>query len=273
MKSGDCRADAIIEWVEGDYRLEYFSVANLKGAYSFDLFFEPPAQNFSITVGATPTIIADSDPAVGAGNIETVASRDQYDFSIASAGKSIMIDNHLCPSTIYDGMGWRILNRTTNAVIKSSDCRTSEIVPLDVGEYRIEYFSVGDRTGPYSFAVFYEPEPDQLNVTLSEAPFAIFEDSPGSGAGNIETIASRDRYIFSVPAGGKTLNVDNKMCPGNISGSARWRLLDAGNTVVKDLSFRSNWSSANLAEGQYVLEYYSSARHVGNYSVDLSFGP
>lgn len=107
-------------------------------------------------------------------------------------------------------------------------------------------------------------------VTLSPKRAA---DPPGSGAGNIETVASRDRYEFSVPVGGRSVMVDSVACPASLTNGARWRLLDSDDVVVKDVKCSTDWLFTDLAAGEYVLEYYSADNRIGAYSFDLFFEP
>ena len=256
----------------GDYQLEYTSNSSKTGAYNFNVFFVPDPQVFDVSLSTTPLAISDGVPGAGAGNIETIASKDIYRFTVPSGGRSVQLDNGICPDTGF-GTRWTLINRADNSVVGTDLCYLDKkFTDLPGGDYQLEYTSNSSKTGAYNFKLFFVPDPQVFDVTLSTTPLAISDGVPGTGAGNIETIASKDVYRFTVPAGGKSVQLDNGTCPDTGFGT-RWTLINrADNSVVgTDLCYLDK-KFTDLPAGDYQLEYTSNSSKTGTYNFNVFYG-
>ncbi|MBP1466049.1 Ig-like domain-containing protein [Candidatus Chloroploca sp. M-50] len=137
----------------GIYRIEVGGEANEQevGTYRFQLWAVPAPQTFAIAFGDT---IADGDPAVGAGNIETPGVQDIYTFS-ATNGQVIFLD--LLARNGLTQLNWR-LEDPNGAIIFDAALFTGNRGPLTLdatGTYRLVVGGEAneDEVGTYSFTL------------------------------------------------------------------------------------------------------------------------
>ena len=270
IASGSCSNDKQLDNLPaGNYRIE-MTTTHIGGTYAFDLYRVDAPQTFDVTVSATPFSVADGAPAAGAGNLETRFSKDVYRFTVPTGGQSIALDNKTCVSVPgYTYQVWALIN-SQGTTVSSGNCNTDpQFTNLSADDYRLEVTAQG-HTGTYSFDLFNVPDPQSFDLTPSAgSPSSVSDAVPSAGAGNLETIASKDVYRFTVPSGGQTMFLDNKTCvsiPGRSYSS--WRLLNSSDATVATNNCANDQQFNNLPAGDYRLEMTTSER-TGAYSFDL----
>ena len=271
IKSGTCSDYGLTPLSQGTYAISFTSESDYVGSYGVDLYFAPDPQEFDVALSTTPVAVSDGAPGVGAGNVETIASKDVYRFSVPAGGKTVQLDNGTCPFYGW-GTTWKLINRSDNSVIDTDLCSADrQFTDLPEGDYKLEYTSAENKTGAYDFKVFFVPDPQVFDVALSTTPVAVSDGAPGVGAGNVETIASKDIYRFSVPAGGKTVQLDNGTCPFYGWGT-RWTLINRSDNSVIDTDLCSaDKKFTDLPAGDYQLEYTSAENKTGAYDFKVFF--
>lgn len=275
VKDSECLyGDATIPDLEpGDYEFEVRASRGLIGAYEFDVFLQPDPEEFDLTLSEDPLVVSDGVPSPGAGNIESVASRDWYHFTVPAGGRSVMLDNRGCGSTIFAAMPWTVRTEGGDEV-RSGACNADALLTdLAAGDYVLEYAAAGDMARPYTFALFFPPAPDEFELTVSPTPTSVSDGVPGPGAGNIENVASIDRYWFTVGGSGGTIILDNKSCPSSIFNALQWQLRSENGVVKTSGACTADATVADMEPGRYVLEFVSSADRVGAYTFDLILQP
>ncbi|WP_161962457.1 VWD domain-containing protein [Nocardioides speluncae] len=222
-----CRDFTTPELDPGPYRLE--ATATAIGTYKLSLAQVPAPQIFDYTVGS---VVSDGVPSAGAGNLETIASVDQYRFTVPSS-RSMQYEE-------LAGHAEFALTRVASGAVVATGNR-NEAFDLAAGEYQLKV--TGDFAGPYSFRISGVPDPQ---VFAYELGTVVADGSPWPGAGNLETYASSDRYDFTVPAGGLQLQYEQ------LTSDPGWTVTNRsdGQVVVRSASNRR----ITLAAGQYRLE-------------------
>jgi len=229
---------------EGEYNLE-FPGQSTHGAYSFKLFVVPDPQVFDYVFGV---VVSNGVPVAGAGNLETLASTDRYRFSVPEGGLLLQYQR------VSNSVSFRVVDRDSGAVVATG--MNHQQIQLPEGDYYLE-FPGQDTHGAYSFKLFVVPAPDIFEYVLGDS---VSNGTPGPGAGNLETIASIDRYRFAVPVGGLSLQYER------LSGTKSFQVInrDTGAVVV------SGWGNMriDLAAGSYEVVFY--AQDAGTYGWRLS---
>jgi uncharacterized protein YdeI (BOF family) len=253
IESGGCRDALVNNLPAGSYRLVTSASMEKTGAYQLDVIAAPQPQVFDVTL---PLSVSDGTPAAGAGNLETKASTDEYRFTMP-AGGSLYVDIQTCPGSAF--LAWDLLNAAGQEV-RSGSCSDRQIDELPAGSYRLVVYPQADRTGAYALGVFVVPQPQVFNVTL---PLTISDGAPATGAGNLETKASKDEYRFTIPNDG-SLYVDVQACPG--SALLNWRLLDVSGAVM-DSGLCTDRQVDNLPAGDYRLVVSPANERTGTYRI------
>lgn len=257
----------------GDYQLEYSTPSNKTGTYALELFFVPDPDTFDLGLSTTPLAISNAVPAAGAGNLETVGSKDVYQFTVPTGGRSTFLDNGTCPGSNY-GMQWKLVNRSNNSTVGTDNCSVDKkFTDLPAGNYQLEYTSNNGQKGPYSIKVYFVPDPDKFSLSLTTTPLAVSNGVPSAGAGNLETVASKDVYQLTVPSGGRSAFLDNGTCPGSNYGM-QWKLVNrTDNSTVGTDNCSVDKTFADLPAGNYQLEYTSNNSQQGPYDFKVFFVP
>jgi hypothetical protein len=97
---------------------------------------------------------------------------------------------------------------------------TPEVPSLPAGQYKLEVSHQGV-TGTYGLEVLMQPAAQSFSVS---SPVSISDGVPSAGAGNLETTASEDDYLFSSSQG--TVQLAFSACTGTIA-YLTWDLRDA----------------------------------------------
>ncbi len=228
----------------GQYVLSAQSKGEATG-YSASLFERPAAQVMGYQVGDT---VSDGVPESGAGNLETTASKDSYEFSVPAGGQTVVFDSEQYNWILYYGSHLvRVADGADLGPINGH-----RVFDLDVGDYRIDVEHPGN-TGTYAFSSFVPPEAQTFSYQVGQS---VSDGVPESGAGNLETTASRDSYEFSVPAGGQTVVFDSEQYSWPLYyGSHVVRLSDGA-----DLGPINGHRVYDLREGAYRID----VEHPGN---------
>lgn len=224
----------------GNYYLEF---KDQPGTYSFRLTEVPEPQEFPYVLNTT---VSNGSPWAGAGNIETSASLDRYYFTIDAPGLKVQFDWLA---------GWRTFVLTNLDTGEKHDTyATDKQWQLSPGRYALD---VGDQAaGTYSFNIFEVPAPQDFGYSLDTL---VSNGTPWAGAGNLETIASVDRYHFSVAEPGMEVQFDWK------SGYKFFRLIHLDTGQEREISFTD--TRLELAPGEYTLQVGNQS--AGTYSFNL----
>jgi hypothetical protein len=200
----------------GSYRVEV-EKAGTTGGYWFTSFVKPAAQSFDYQIGQKiENGKIGGQTVAGAGNLETTASKDVYDFTIPSA-----------QTVVFDGDGWttiwagsRLTNLDTGQDLGSLDGHHE--LALATGRYRITGENAG-KAGSYTFTSYVKPAPQAFPVGVGmKIENGKIDGQPVTGAGNLETTASKDVYTF-------TLDVDQTVW----FDSSGWTTLMAYSTLTR----------------------------------------
>ncbi|WP_423464301.1 VWD domain-containing protein [Promicromonospora sp. MS192] len=223
---GDGYTDKQFDLPAGTYALEV-GHGNDKGAYSFKLFAVPAPQSFAYTLGTT---VANGVPGAGAGTLETIASVDRFTFT-TTAVMALQYD-----MLTFNFPNFRLISLSSGQVVASGFSDKQFTIPPD--QYAFEVTGI---QGSYSFNLFEAPQPQTFAYTLGST---ISNGVPATGAGNLETVASVDRYTFSVPADGQY--------QVQITALTNYKILNATTNAVVVSSDSSR--RVDLTEGDYVAE-------------------
>lgn len=196
----------------GSYALE-FGHRDDQGTYSFNLLPVPEPETFAYTLGET---VSDGQPATGAGNLETSASVDRYEFTLPTE-TTLQYEQE-----VFQLFDYRIIDTSTSETIAEGAWDRQFTLPA--GDYAFEV-GYGNDEGTYSFTLFEVPEPETFEYTIGDT---VSDGEPGPGAGSLETIASVDRFTF-------TLTEPRKLQYDRTAGFPDFRLvsLSSGNVVAE----------------------------------------
>ena len=171
------------------------------GTYWFTSFLKPAVQEFSLNLGqkVEPGKIGGVD-VVGAGNLETSASKDVYTFTVPEGGQSVVFDADRYSWQLYygsklvqgsDGKNWGT----------SPDTTLSTCLPGTTGSRS----SVPVRAGPTRLRRRHDPPADLRVRRGPEGGAGQIGGVALEGAGNLETTTAKDVYTFTVPEGGQSV--------------------------------------------------------------------
>ncbi len=177
-------------------------------------------QVFDVGSLTSPVNVSNGVPAAGAGNLETKASQDQYLFTVTD-GQSVYFDGLTCVSGSGPYLNWRMVSEATGATVKSGGCGDAQTAALPAGTYRMIVSVQSEVTGAYAFQLFAAPAPQVFNIGSLTSPVNISNGVPAAGAGNLETKASQDQYVFTVTSG-QAVYVDIQTCPGTAYLNWKW---------------------------------------------------
>ena len=104
-----CGAALVPSLPAGSYKLDV-SRLNKTGTYSLSVFAQPPPHVFSLS---SPASVSNGVPGTGAGNLETTASEDHYEFTTTAVGWARFNFSECSASLGY--ISWRLVNATTGA--------------------------------------------------------------------------------------------------------------------------------------------------------------
>nr|WP_300146451.1 hypothetical protein [Propionicimonas sp.] len=200
----------------GSYRVEVEKTGTT-GGYWFTSFVKPAAQSFDYQIGQkVENGKIGGQPVVGAGNLETTASKDVYDFALESA-----------QTVAFDGDGWTTI--WAGSRLSSLDTG-QDLGPLDghhelvlaAGRYRITGENAGT-AGTYTFTSYLKPAAQTFPIGIGmRIENGKIDGQPVAGAGNLETTASKDIYTFA-------LDVDQTVW----FDSSGWTTLMANSTLTR----------------------------------------
>ncbi len=235
------------------------------GTYNLGILVQPPSQVFDI---APPASISNGVPAVGAGNLETTASEDDYRFTTMYTN-DVQVNFSNCASSLGYNVDWKLTNSETGAVLYSTTgCGTRTVAGLPAGTYLVVVTRNG-AVGTYNLGVTLVPAPDVFDVTL---PVSVSNGVPAPGAGNLETTASQDDYIFSTTSAG-AIQVDFSNCSSSLGYNVNWALVDTftGGSVYSTTGCGSKLVT-NVPAGRYSLNVSRSGAS-GTYRVGILVQP
>jgi hypothetical protein len=253
----------------GDYTLDA-SHGPMTGTYDIGIDMQQAPQSFALT--SFPKTISDGDPAYGAGNLETTSSEDDYTFTITSPG-ALEIALSQCDGSLGGSVRWTLTNTgdghaaADGWVSCDSDTQARN---LPAGDYKLAIARNG-KQGTYTLALD-SVAVQHFDVSL---PLQASNGSPSTGAGNMESPASEDQYLFTVDDPG-TMQLDLGHCGSGIDNYGVFLNLQ---DVATGQSLWSGWS---LCDGTHTIadvpvgDYRLSASHggqSGTYELGVSITP
>ena len=228
--------------------------------YAGSLLLVPAAQVFEVDLGAGPVEVSNGKPGVGAGNLETKASVDEYVFTVGEGGSRVLAEFQPVGNS-WNG-SWSVLDgqgQVVKAGVLSSSAQWRFDQELAAGEYRLRMASQNERFGTYALRLYVPPAVQEFDLSVGASAPAVFGNaSPGVGAGSLETWVSRDVYSFSVPAGSEVF-----LDTVNTSGYVLWQVVDAQGAVVGSGKFNADARISGLAGGDYELVTWIDPAPVG----------
>ncbi len=176
----------------GDYQITV-SKPGSSGTYWLNTFVKPEVQVFDYRIGQKiEQNKIDGQAAPGAGNVETTASKDVYNFSLDNPGTAVF--DSLPGYTIMDGSRLKSVSTGTDYGVLTGHREFN----LPAGDYQITVEKTG-ATGTYWLSSFLKPAPQAFEYEVGQkVENGKVNGANMPGAGNLETTASKDVYRFSV---------------------------------------------------------------------------
>lgn len=271
---GACSSLSVPDLPGGSYKLTVKSPAwnQRAGTYKLGVRSAPPPQTFQV---APPATISNGAPASGAGNLETTASEDRYQFTTI-ATTTVQLSFSDCASSLTAGIGsWELIQASTGQLVSQGgwECSSSFGAPeardIPAGAYQVRIRRNGAQ-GTYRLRLLAEA-PQRFAVTL---PAAVTDGSPAAGAGSLETSASEDSYAFETSSSG-ALQIDVSNCSSTLP-SVGWKLVTENGSEVASSGYTWKCSSKLLPDvpaGRYVLRVTSPQQKTGTYRLSLFAQP
>jgi len=255
-----CSSTLVSNVPAGHYRVSVTDTGKT-GTYQLGISVQPPAQSFNVT---PPVSISNGVPAAGAGNLETTSSEDDYVFTTSATG-AVQINVSSCAASLGSGVIWKLVNTASNAQVGSSatSCSSTTLSNVAAGTYRLAVTHNG-ASGTYSLGLL-TVAPQSFDVSL---PASISDGAPTSGAGNLETTASEDRYQFTTAAAG-AVQLDFSNCSSSLGGHVVWTLVntDTGATPASGTLCTTRQISS-LAAAHYRVSVTDTGQ-TGTYSLAI----
>jgi hypothetical protein len=116
------------------------------GTYKLGVLAQPAPQVFDVSL---PVSVSNGVPVAGAGNLETTASEDVYEFMTAAAG-AVQLDFSSCSSSLVL-VAWKLVDAATGTTITTaaSTCSGKLLSNVPAGRYQLKVTRNG-RAGTYS---------------------------------------------------------------------------------------------------------------------------
>jgi hypothetical protein len=179
----------------------------------------PPKGAFLIRIGDE---IEEGIPGPGAGSIETPYAHDVYSF-MAAAGQRVYF-RMLHHSNGLSSIPWRLTDADGMEVFKTClGCTDPGVQTLTKGgAYSLTVGSDKDpATGTYQVRLFNVPPPNRFSIKIGDQ---IKENTPGPGAGAIESPGAENIYIFT--AAPKQSVYFRMYEHSSGMGSIKWKVVD-----------------------------------------------
>jgi len=257
-----CFGGQLVSGLSADTYVLKVSPQSLRsGTYSLAVSFLAAPQTFSVSL---PLSASNGVPAAGAGNLEAASSEDRYSFTLASAG-DVLVTPSSCPNAGVS-LHWALVNASGTTLASQDNCAASRVTGLSTGTYTVKVSPQASQTGTYALSVVFYPTPDQFTVSL---PMSASNGTPGTGAGNLETATSEDRYTFTTSAAGD-LRITPSSCP-NSGASLVWALTGQSGTIATAQDCTGQLVTA-LAAGTYTVKVTSQNSQSGTYALSVFVG-
>ncbi len=217
-----------------------------------------PAQRFDV---ALPFSSGGLEPGSGAGVLEAPGSEDLYCIAATAVSRDVLF--RMAPTS--SAIAFQVLD-PAGLVVGSGTGNSAASVDAELlGDQELcaRVFWTGDSAPDrtrYVLEAEVMPDPQVFAVDLGDVR-VMSKRGLGSGARTLETSASRDDYVFTVPAGGQRVRMEWTQLMGasayaynrhlglalvDSSGAVVWSIADVGDTyAVMDVE---------LAEGQYTFQ-------------------
>ena len=218
---------------------------------------------FAIEIGDE---IKNGEPESGAGLLEAPGSKDIYTFT-AESGAQVYIHIIDTPATTNNVEFYMTDDLGSNVFSSCLQCGDPGVITLDRGgEYTL---TVGNNDpngagyGAYRIKLWEVPPPDEFEISLDDQ---ISRDSPGEGAGYIESPGARDMYTFTAEADQDVYFQLNE--PPQTNDAIYWRVEDEAGNVVFNNCLQCGDPGLQTLEsgGTYTITVDSANSHgVGSY--------
>lgn len=195
------------------------------GTYEFKLWDVPTADTFTIQIDEEVT---NGVPGQGAGFIETPGGRDEYSFTAVS-GQPVYFQVTQPPQS-NDLLRWRVVDEVGREIFNTClQCGDPGVKTLDQGGAYILVVGndSGPATGTYGFKIWPVPPSNQFTINIGDT---VSQDTPGPGAGTIESPGAKDEYTFTATAG-QDVYFQVVQAPQS-NELIRWRVVDAVGSEV-----------------------------------------
>ena len=232
------------------------------GAYRFKLWEVTPPEEFQISLDEA---VSSDIPGAGAGFIESPGARDVYTF-IVEEEEDFYFQVIESPEN-GTFIEWQLNDEAGNSLFDTClQCDDPGLITLDAGTYTITVGGgVNDGIGTYAFKVLTAPPADVFEIEIG---IYITPDQPGPGAGVIEELGARDRYVFTAEAGQSvTFSVFRAPETGD---SLQWFLSDENGNILFDTCMDCGDPAPVVFDhsGTFTLTVHSdSASAVGEYEI------
>ena len=223
------------------------------------------SQYFPVTMPLTVTGNKVNGTATpGAGTFETSASQDVYTFTVPSGGQTLNLYLGSCPTVKSSTpASWKLLT-SSGTTVASGFCNYYNLGNLAAGSYQLVLNAAGI-AGPYALTV------EAAQTFAAALPLAVTADTVNgkatTGAGRFETVASQDVYTFTVPSGGRTLDLNLASCTTGTPTPVTWKLVDGSGTRVAN-GICGYYNLGAVAAGSYQLQVSAGAA-AGTYALNV----
>jgi len=224
---------------------------------------EAGTEEFAIEIGDE---IKNGESESGAGLLEAPGSKDIYTFE-AESGAAIYVHIIEPPATSDNVEFYMTDDLGSNVFSSCLSCGDPGVITLDRGgNYTL---TVGNNDpngagyGAYRIKLWDVPPPNVFEISLDEQ---ISRDSPGEGAGYIESPGAKDVYTFTVEAGQDAYFQMNK--PAQTNDAIYWRVEDEAGNVIFNTCLQCGDPGLQTLEsgGVYTITVDSVNNHgVGSY--------
>jgi uncharacterized protein YdeI (BOF family) len=256
-----CNADTQVrDLPAGDYQVA-ITDPPYHGAYTLKLSSVAP-QAFPVSL---PLDASNDTPTTGMGNLETRASEDDYTFTTATAA-NLVVDLSSCTGFFW--VSYKLVNTDTgNSIDEGWSCWSTTYNNLPAANYRLE-INYGGFTGTYHLGIGLQPPPQSFALSL---PATISNGTPSTGAGNLETSSSEDRYTFTTTTKA-ALELELSGCDSSLNNGVHYELTDTNDhhrvTGARVLC-NADTQVRSLPAGDYQVAITDPPYH-GAYTLKLS---
>jgi serine/threonine protein kinase len=228
---------------------------------------EASTQEFQVNVGDE---LKNGEPESGAGLLEAPGSKDIYTFT-AESGQAVYVHIIEPPATTNNVEFYMTDDLGSNVFSSCLQCGDPGVIALDRGgTYKL---TVGNNDpngagyGAYRIKLWPVPPPNTFEINLDQQ---ISRDTPGAGAGYIESPGAKDVYTFTAELGQAVYFQVSE--PPKTNDSIYWRVEDQAGNVIFNTCLQCGDPGLQTLEsgGTYTMTVDSANSHgTGAYGVKV----